>query len=66
MSMQDLADESSTAIWTVDLLNKTIEAGEKLTKSHTVEGHLVQLKEMRSSLGRWEAKANAILHKDKG
>lgn len=63
-SLHGLSDEegSGSAIWTVDYLNKTIEAGERLIKHAEIENHLVTLNDLKRALQRWETKAHELLH----
>ena len=56
----DAADDAE-GLWTVDYLDKTIEAGLQLRKDPIVLERVTQLQNLRTELTQWETRAKKLL-----
>ncbi|CAG7729972.1 unnamed protein product [Allacma fusca] len=60
MELVDAADDAE-GLWTVDYLDKTIEAGLQLRKDPIVQDRVTQLQNLRTELTNWETCAKKLL-----
>jgi len=61
MELVDAADDAE-GLWTVDYLDKKIEAGLQLRKDPIVHERVTQLQSLRTELTQWETRAKKLLN----